>query len=139
MAKPEQNGNWQVVNGAVEAEETPLEAALRETYEEAGDNVRVQPLGTVHVSSFHYDDKVRYMLSISYLFAFEGGEIEPGDDMEGSKYQWFSLDEIESTDIKIIIPPGEKWLIARAIDLYRLWKQENVSKQQGFNMSIRGK
>ena len=56
--------------------------------------IKVRPLGTVHISSFHYDKHVRYMLSVAYLFVYEGGEILPGDDMEGSEYRWWSLDEL---------------------------------------------
>ena len=139
MAHPEQQGGWQVVNGAMEAGETALEAALRETYEEAGSSIRVRPLGTVHVSAFHYDERVRYMLSVAYLLAYESGEIQPGDDMEGSEFRWWSLDEIASEDVELIIPPGEKWLIARAVDLYRLWSQDDVANQSGFDLTVRGK
>ncbi len=139
MAHPDLHGGWQVVNGAMEAGETALEAALRETYEEAGSSLRVRPLGTVHVSAFHYDENVRYMLSVAYLFAFESGEIQPGDDMEGSEYRWWSLDEMASEAVELIIPPGEKWLLARAVDLYRLWSQDDVANQPGFDLTVRGK
>ena len=112
MKHPTENRGWQVVNGAMEAGETTLEAAIRETFEEAGSQIQVRPLGTVHVSSFHYDEDVKYMLSISHLFAYEGGEIVPGDDMAGSEYQWFGMEEITTENFDLIIPPGEKWLIA---------------------------
>jgi len=139
MSHPNQQGGWQVVNGAMEAGESPLEAALRETYEEVGSSIRVRPLGTVHVSAFHYDERVRYMLSVGYLLAYEGGEVRPGDDMEGSEYRWWSLDEMASENVEITIPPGEKWLMARAIDLYRLWSQDDAAHQPGFDLSVRGK
>ena len=139
MAHPERHGGWQVVNGAMEAGETVLEAALRETYEEAGSSIQVRPLGTVHVSTFHYDERVRYMLSVAYLLAYESGEIQPGDDMAGSEYRWWSLDEMASEDVELIIPPNGKWLIARAVDLYRLWSQDDVANQPGFNLTVRGK
>lgn len=139
MAHPEQNGGWQVVNGAMEAGETALEAALRETYEEAGGDVRVRPLGTVHVSTFHYDERVRYMLSIAYLLAYEGGKIQPGDDMKGSEYKWWNLEEMASEEVELIIPPGEKWMMSRAVDLYRLWRQDDSANQPGFDLTVRGK
>jgi ADP-ribose pyrophosphatase YjhB (NUDIX family) len=139
LAHPDLPGGWQVVNGALEAGETPLEGTLRETYEELGSHVQVRPLGTVHVSAFHYDEKVPYMLSIAYLLAYEGGEVQPGDDMEGSQYRWWSLDEIAIGEVELIIPPGEKWLLARAVDLYRVWINEDAAAQPGFDLSIRGK
>jgi ADP-ribose pyrophosphatase YjhB (NUDIX family) len=139
MSHPEQNGGWQIVNGAMEAGETALESALRETHEEAGSNIQVRPLGTVHVSAFHYDEKVRYMLSIAYLFAYDGGEIQPGDDMQGSEYLWWNLDEMASEEVELIIPPDGKWLMTRAIDLYQLWLQDDGANQPGFDLSVRGK
>jgi 8-oxo-dGTP pyrophosphatase MutT (NUDIX family) len=136
MAHPEGHGGWQVVNGAMEAGETVLEAALRETYEEAGSNIQVRPLGTVHFSTFHYDERVRYMLSVAHLLAYESGEIQ---HMAGSEYRWWSLDEIASEDVVLIIPPGGKWLLARAVDLYRVWSQDDVANQPGFDLAVRGK
>ena len=139
LAHPKHNGGWQVVNGAMEAGETALQAALRETYEEAGSDIQVRPLGTLHVSTFHYDERVRYMLSIAYLLAYEGGKIQPSDDMKGSEYRWWSLDEMLSEQIKLLIPPGQFWLMARAVDLYRLWRQQDGVNQPGFDLTVRGK
>jgi ADP-ribose pyrophosphatase YjhB (NUDIX family) len=139
LAHPEQSGGWQVVNGAMEAGETVLEAALREISEEVGNGVQVRPIGVVHVSTFHYDERVRYMLSIAYLFAYEGGEIQPGDDMLGSEYRWWSLGELGSEQVELLIPPGEKWVLRRAVDLYRLWSQLDTDQFPGFDLSVRGK
>jgi hypothetical protein len=79
------------------------------------------------------------MLSVAHLLAYEGGEIQPGDDMEGSEYKWWTVNELKSKEVDLIIPPGEKWLLARAVDLYRLWKQEDAAKLPGFDLSVRGK
>lgn len=138
LAHPDLGGCWQVVNGAMEAGETVLNAALREITEEAGSEIQVHPLGTVHVSTFHYDQQVRYMLSIAYLFAYRGGEVQPGDDMQGSEYRWMSLEEINQDQIELIIPPGEKWVLARAVELFRLWLNENTNELKGFDLSERG-
>jgi 8-oxo-dGTP diphosphatase len=129
LSHPKRQGGWEVVNGALEAGETVLEGALRETREEAGSGVRARPLGTVHVSSFHYDERVQYMLSLGYLMAYEGGEIEPGSDMAGSTYRWWSLAELEENDLHLIVPPGQPWLLARAVELYRLWRGREVDLQ----------
>jgi 8-oxo-dGTP diphosphatase len=129
LSHPERQGGWEVVNGALEAGETVLEGALRETREEAGPGVRVRPLGTVHVSSFHYDEQVEYMLSLGYLMAYDGGEIEPGSDMAGSAYRWWGLAELEEDDVHLIVPPGQKWLLERAVELYRLWRGREVDLQ----------
>ena len=123
----------------MEVEETVLQAVLRETHEEVGADLRIRPLGTVHVSAFHYDERIRYMLSIGYLLAYDGGTIQPGDDMLGSEYRWWSLDELASPKVKLLIPPGEKWLIKRAVDLYRMWNIKNATVPSGFDLSVRGK
>ncbi len=129
LSHPQRNG-WEVVNGGMEAGESVLEAALRETAEEAGERVRIRPLGAINVSNFHYDDNVRYMFSIAYLAAYEGGAIEPGDDMTGSDFCWMSLETFAKENMKILVPvPYQHWLPQRAIELYRLWKDQDVTLQ----------
>jgi ADP-ribose pyrophosphatase YjhB (NUDIX family) len=113
---------WQTASGAMEAGETILEGVLRETREELGADLHLHPLGTVHVQSFHYDENVQYMIAIYYLLAYKGGEIQPGDDMLGSQYRWWSLAELADENVKVVVPPGQKWIFERAIELYRLWK-----------------
>jgi len=122
LSHPKRSSGWEVVNGALEAGETVLQGALRETQEEVGERVRVRPLGTVHVASFHYDENVQFMLSVGYLMAYESGEIQPGDDMAGSRYKWWSSDELRADNVNVLIPPNGGWLLLRAIELYRLWK-----------------
>lgn len=121
LAHPRRGGSWEVVNGALEAWETVVEGALRETREEAGAEVQVRPLGTVHISTFHYDENVQYMLSVGYLMAYEGGRIQPGDDMAGSRYKWWSLDDLADEKVKMLVPLDGKWLLERAVELYRMW------------------
>jgi ADP-ribose pyrophosphatase YjhB (NUDIX family) len=122
LAHPKRGGSWEVVNGALEAGETVVEGALRETREEAGAEVQVRPLGTVHVSTFHYNESVRYMLSVGYLMAYEGGRVQPGDDMAGSRHRWWGLDDLIDEQAKVLVPPNGEWLIARAVKLYRMWR-----------------
>ena len=125
LSHPQRNGEWEVVNGALEAEETILEGALRETHEEAGQNVRVRPLGTIQASTFRYDDNVQYMISVCYLMAYEGGQVQPGDDMLGSQFRWLGIEELADEGVRIIVP-NQKWVIGRAIELYLLWKGQEV-------------
>jgi 8-oxo-dGTP diphosphatase len=131
LSSPNRNpgGAWQVVSGALEAAETVLEGILRETREEAGVDVRVRPLGALHVQTFKYDDNVQYMIGIYYLLAYDGGEVQPGDDMRGSQFRWWSLDELAREDVRIDVPPGQKWIFERAIELYRLWKDQTPELQ----------
>jgi 8-oxo-dGTP diphosphatase len=122
------NGEWQVVSGGLEAGETILEGTLREAHEELG-NIRVRPLGTIHVQTFHYDENVQYMIAIYYLLAYEGGEVQPGDDMQGSQYRWWSLAELDNEQVNVVVPPGQNWILSRAVELYRLWNEQTRELQ----------
>jgi 8-oxo-dGTP pyrophosphatase MutT (NUDIX family) len=112
LSHPERKGVWEVVSGAWEAGETLLQGVLREVGEEAGSSVRVRPLGTVHAQSFHYDATVRYMI---------------GDDMLGSRYRWWTLEELMDPSCKISVP--QKWILKRAVELYHLWVDCEVELQ----------
>jgi 8-oxo-dGTP pyrophosphatase MutT (NUDIX family) len=123
LSSPKTPGAWEVVNGVLEAGETLLEGALRETREEAGPRLRVRPLGTVHALTFHYDDNVQFMISVAFLLAYEGGPVEPGDDMAGADYRWWSLDELRAERPLLLVPGNDQfWLIERAVELHRLWR-----------------
>lgn len=123
LNSPTRNQGWQVISGGLEAGETILDGIIREVAEEVGSDVRVRPLGVVHAETFHYDENVRFMIAIYYLMVYEGGTIVPGDDMAGSAYRWWSLDEIEDASLPYhptVIP----WALRRTVDLYRLWKDD---------------
>lgn len=122
LSSPKRPGWWENINGALDAGESVLEGVLRETREEAGPEIVVRPLGTLHVSTYHYDESVMFMLSLSYLLAYEGGRVIPGDDMVGSEFRWLSFEEITGGDYQILPPANQPWLIYRAIELYRLWR-----------------
>ncbi len=123
LAHPKRPGKWEVVNGAMNARETILEAALRETREEAGPDLQVRPLGVLHAYTFRYDAAVSHMISIAYLFAAEGGTVTPGDDMAGSDVRWWSLAEIEAENPTTIVPrTQQRWLLHHTVEMYRLWK-----------------
>ena len=121
LSHPEQKGEWQIVKGALEAGETLLEGVLREMREEIGADVQVCPLGTVHALTVRHDDNIHHFIGIFYLMAYEGGQIQPGDDMLGSHFRWWSLEELAEENVKICVP-RESWIVKRAVELYRLWK-----------------
>jgi 8-oxo-dGTP pyrophosphatase MutT (NUDIX family) len=120
---------WQVVGGALNSGETVLDGTLREIREEAGP-VQVRPLGVFHAYTFPYDDNVQYLLCVCTLFAYEGGTIVPGDDMAGSTVRWFSADELENGIYPNVIPSQMPWIFRRAIELFRLWKNQSPVELQ---------
>lgn len=120
LSSPRRKQGWQTVSGGLEARETVVDGALREISEEVGVDVRVRPLGTVHVETFHYDENVQYMLGVYYLFAYQGGEVLPGDDMAGSDFRWWTPAELNEPGVEFH-PSAKPWMLERAVELYRLW------------------
>jgi ADP-ribose pyrophosphatase YjhB (NUDIX family) len=123
LRHPDSNGAWEVVNGALEAGETLLAGALREVGEEAGAQLQVRPLGLVHAYTFRYDEVAAFMISLFFLFEHLGGSVEPGDDMAGSEYRWWSVDELRAERPLLVVPGNDQlWLLERAVELFRLWR-----------------
>jgi 8-oxo-dGTP diphosphatase len=140
LSNPKRPEAWEVMNGALDAGETILAAVLREVGEEAGGAVQVRPLGTLHTYTFRYDDIVQYMISVAYLLVYESGEIAAGDDMQGSEARWVTLDEIERGDVDVIVPQNQSWIFRRAVELYRLLKdQPDVELQPLYDETTRNK
>lgn len=130
LSSPRYPDQWEPVSGAYDGDETVIEGLLREIREEAGDDIRVRPLCTIHACTFSYDESVRYMISICYLLAYEGGEVVPGDDMVGSDVKWMSVDEIENGVYGVIIPPEQLWIYRRAVDLFQMLKDAPLVQQE---------
>jgi ADP-ribose pyrophosphatase YjhB (NUDIX family) len=116
---PAHPGEWEVVSGALEDGETISEGLLREVREELGPGIDVQPLATVHAATFRYDENVTHMISLAFVLAYRGGEIQPGDDMRGSAFRWWTAAELMAPDVKLAVPQNEKWILLRAIELFR--------------------
>ncbi|HSH01115.1 MAG TPA: NUDIX hydrolase [Anaerolineae bacterium] len=129
LAHPKRGGAWEVVNGALDAEETILEGALREAGEEIGRTAVIEPVGICHAYTFRYDDYAQYMISLCVVAHYQGGEIVPGDDMVGSMYRWWSLAELAIADVQLVVPSKQMWLLRRAQQTYRLWRAEQVELQ----------
>lgn len=113
---------WEIVNGGLEAGETLLEGVAREVAEEAGPEVRLDVVGTVHAWTYHYDQGVPHMLSLAFAARYLGGEVVPGDDMAGSAVRWAGIDEIRvlAADEETGLIPEEAWLFERALALIDL-------------------
>lgn len=113
---------WEVVNGGLEAGETLLEGVHREIFEEAGPEVRVRVLGTVHSWTWRYDAVIPHMLSVAYVASYLGGEVVPGDDMAGSETRWATLDEVAALAASgARLVPEELWVFERALQCFDLW------------------
>lgn len=125
LSHPSRKGSWEVVNGAVEAGESPREALLRETREEAGPAVRIKPVAAFHVYQYRFDARVSSMFSIAYCATYLDGDVAPGHDMAMSDHRWAPLEEIEGGSLSLLVP-SQPWLFRRAVTVHRLFKDEVV-------------
>jgi len=98
---PERLGYWSLVSGGLEPDETPLEAAQRELFEEARLEAVVRPL-PLTLSYSLLDDppaiRARYAPGIErvtvHAFVVDAPvKWEPTLDAEHDLYQWCDLDE----------------------------------------------
>jgi 8-oxo-dGTP pyrophosphatase MutT (NUDIX family) len=98
---PERLGYWSLVSGGVEPDETPLEAAQRELFEEAGLETKVRPL-PIALSYSLLDDppaiRARYAPGIETVTVHAHVvdapvRWEPTLDAEHDTYEWCDLNE----------------------------------------------
>jgi ADP-ribose pyrophosphatase YjhB (NUDIX family) len=90
-------GRWATIGGAVEPDESPAEAALREAEEEAGVTLGLGPVlavlgGPEYRMTYPNGDQASYVVT---AFGAEviGGSPRPDGD-ETSAVQWWDLDEL---------------------------------------------
>ena len=93
--KPRKRPTYQMIGGRVEDGETPLEAAIRECYEELGEKAIFDEGKISLVMDFEeiatIDNKTKIHF---YVFKYNGelkGEITTSDEIE--KFMWFGLDD----------------------------------------------
>ena len=99
-------GQWTVPWGSVENDETPTEAAVRETYEEGGITATVDGLlGVQELSAPQHGS-----IGIAYLCTHVAGTPEP-QDRETDAARYFSLDTLNN--LAEPMEPWSNWLIRR--------------------------
>jgi 8-oxo-dGTP pyrophosphatase MutT (NUDIX family) len=105
--------------------ESPVAALLREVSEEAGPDVTVRPVASVHTFLYRFASAIPAMLSLAYVATYLYGEVVPGSDMAMSEFRWASLGEIESGELTLSVP-SQPWLFRRAFAVHALFKAEAV-------------
>ena len=123
LSHPERPGQWEAIAGALEERESLQQGILREVREEAGGEIQVQPLGAVHAYSVPFDDAVTHLTSICFLLAYRGGPVVRSDDMAESEVAWMSVAAL--ADARIVVPWNVPWIFERALQLHRLWTDED--------------
>ena len=101
-------GEWETVSGRVEFGESPIEAALREAFEETGLKVEVlQPLDTFH---FYRGNAREEAVGITFHCRVDSGELRLSD--EHTEYAWVSSGEAQGYNM----PEGLLYCIGRVLD-----------------------
>lgn len=91
---------WLQPGGHIEGVETPIEAAIRETYEETG--IKIEIVGPTYdgehyepIACERYINKVGDMIDIQYLSIPLTKEI---NSLEGKEVKWITLENLENQD-----------------------------------------
>ena len=93
---PPKPGKLNIPGGFLELDETAEQATLREVKEELGINVDlIDYLGTY---AAHYAEGNQRVLNIVFIAQYNGGEITPGDDMNGGEPVWRNINDLPSAD-----------------------------------------
>ena len=101
LVKHSYTGQWGLIGGTVEPDESPEEAAFRETKEEAGVDVEVSLVGAVGGPAYRLTypngDRGAFVISV-YEAQIAGGEPHPDGD-ETTDVGWFGPDELANLDM----------------------------------------
>ena len=90
--------HWGFPKGHLEGEETPAQAAERETMEETGlDDLRLH--GPIRIIDWHFRFKGRYIHKFCHFFLFESpaAQVVPQLDEGITDHRWLTLDEALET------------------------------------------
>ena len=108
--KPRKRSTYQMIGGRVEDDELPLEAAIREAYEELGKDAIFNPeffefvMDFEEVATSNSNQKIHF-----YVFKYEGileGELKTSEEIE--KFLWYETkmgNEILSNTLKNEVVP----------------------------------
>ncbi len=86
--------HWGFPKGHLEGEETPAEAAFRESMEETG-LTDLMLLGPIRIIDWHFRFKGRYIHKFCHFFLFEspGAEVIPQQDEGITDFRWLTIEE----------------------------------------------
>jgi ADP-ribose pyrophosphatase YjhB (NUDIX family) len=89
-------GKLNTPGGFLDLDETAEQATLREVREEF--DIDVEIVSYLGSYATHYVEGNQRVLNIVYVTKYIGGEIKPGDDMNGGAPVWRSIDDLPAAD-----------------------------------------
>jgi 8-oxo-dGTP pyrophosphatase MutT (NUDIX family) len=102
LVREAQTGQWQTIGGAIEPDESPLEAAAREAAEEAGvvvqiDGIRAVVGGPQFRLTYPNGDLVSYVATVFDAHVLDGDPRPDGD--ETIAVEWFAPDQLRAAEL----------------------------------------
>ena len=99
------SGLWATIGGAIEPDESPREAALREAEEEAGVKLELGPIlavlgGPEYRLTYPNGDQTSYVVTVFGATIFEGTPTPDGD--ETSAVEWWDPDNLPYDQMSIL-------------------------------------
>jgi len=107
LVRHENDNAWTTPGGAVEPQETPADAALREMWEETGLQVRLDRVlgvygGPEFVVDYRNGDRISYLMTV-FEASDPSGTARP-DGIETLELRYFGHDELERVSIPAWLP-----------------------------------
>jgi ADP-ribose pyrophosphatase YjhB (NUDIX family) len=93
---PPKPGKLNTPGGFLDLDETAEQATLREVREEF--DIDVEIVDYLASYATHYVEGNQRVINIVYITKYIGGEIKPGDDMNGGAPVWRSIDDLPTAD-----------------------------------------
>lgn len=95
-AAPKWEEKWFFPGGGLKENESPEEAAIRETLEEAGCRIELKGIVYIRCNPSFLQGKV----SVFYLADIIGGEIKTTEDKHSLSVKWFSYEELSKLPLR---------------------------------------
>jgi len=101
-------GSYDTIGGFLQLDEHPEEAAIRETKEETGLDIKILHLLPMHKERYGKDGD--HLINIFYVGKVVGGKMKPADDVES--LHWIPINKVPKMPFKsanLAIKDLQKW------------------------------
>ncbi len=113
-------GKWDVIGGFIEAGETPIDAAKRETLEESNLKIEILDQIGLYMDKYKYNGDFLDVMLIYFVAKIIGGKEQPADDV--SELKWFDINNLPEKEfafehLKHGLADVKKWIEENKLDI----------------------